>query len=287
VHLVVLSLALVAGPATALLEVPPLSARVQDRAGLLSAGEEQSLSARLAAFESETQHQVVVLTIPSLEGEAIESFALRVAEKWKVGQAEIDNGVIVVVSSKDRRARIEVGYGLEGVLPDALSARILRDYMIPEFRHGAMGRGVERGVDAIMAAARNEALPPAPKRSARRGQSGDPNVGGFFFATIFGTIFGSGFGRKRRVLAALVGGGIAGLIGFLITQSIVVGGLALFAGGLFGFTSSGNPGSFAGPIGGRHHRGGFGGGFGGGGFGGGGFGGGGGGFGGGGASGSW
>jgi uncharacterized protein len=153
-----------------------------------------------------------------------------------------------------------------------------------------MGRGVERGVDAIMAAARKEALPTPPQQSRRRGNRGNPNVGGLFFATIFGTVFGTGFGRKRRFLAALVGGGVAGAVGLLITQVLGVAILALLAGGVLGFIGAGNPTHFAGPMSGRRYGGGgFGGGFGGGGFrgGGGSFGGGGGGFGGGGASGSW
>ena len=92
------TLSLIAGAATAVIDVPPLKAQVQDNAGLLSAAEEQSLISRLKGFEAETQHQIVVLTVPSLEGEAIESFTLRVAEAWKIGQAKIDNGVVVVVS---------------------------------------------------------------------------------------------------------------------------------------------------------------------------------------------
>ncbi len=275
---------LVATSASAILPVPRLEARVQDGAGLLSGEEARALDARLEAFERETRHQIVVLTVPSLDGEAIEAFSIRVAEAWKIGQKGFDNGVIVVVAARDRRARIEVGYGLEGVLPDAISARILREHMIPEFKAGAMGRGVERGVEAIMAAARGEELPPAPSRSPR---SGNPHVGGLLFATVFGTIFGSGFGRKRWWMACLVGGSVAGAVGFLITFSAAVALLAAFFGGLLGLVSAtGTPGS--GMRGGRYlPSGGWGGGgFGGGGFGGG-FGGGGGGFGGGGASGSW
>jgi uncharacterized protein len=277
-----------AATAAAILPVPELEARVQDRAGLLSTEEAAALAAKLERFERETRHQIAVLTVPSLEGEAIEAFSMRVAEAWQLGDEQFDNGVIVVVAAKDRRARIEVGYGLEGVIPDAVAARILREHMIPEFRAGAMGRGVERGVEALMAAARGEALPPAPARNAR---SGNPNVGGLFFATIFGTVFGSAFGRRRWWLASLSGGGVAAAIGFLITFSAGVALLAAFFGGLFGlFAATGQLGSGRRGVGRFPSSGGFGGlgggGFGGGGFGGG-FGGGGGGFGGGGASGSW
>ncbi len=280
--------------ASALVEVPSIVTRVHDGAGLLSTEEERALVARLADFERTTRHQIVVVTLPSLEGEAIEEYSMRVAEAWKIGQREFDNGVILVVAAKDRRARIEVGYGLEGAIPDAVAARIIREQMVPEFRRGAMARGVERGVDAIMAAARGEALPPAPE-GGRRGA--DSPLGGLLFAAIFGSIFGSGLGRRRWWLAAPIGGGIAGFLGFVLTLSLGLAAVAAILGGVFGIVGAmGGIGAGGGPRGGAYrypggfgggHGGGFGGGgFGGGGFGGG-FGGGGGGFGGGGASGGW
>ena len=110
--------------AQAELAVRPLSARVHDDAGLLSPDEASRLEASLAAFERETGHQVVVLTVKTLEGEAIESFSMRVADAWQVGDAKRDDGAIVVVAAEDRKARIEVGYGLEGALPDARAARM-------------------------------------------------------------------------------------------------------------------------------------------------------------------
>ncbi|MFK7895157.1 MAG: YgcG family protein [Myxococcota bacterium] len=284
-----------ANPAAALVAVPALEARVQDGAGLLSATEEQSLTAQLAAFEAETQHQIVVLTLPSLEGEAIESFSIRVADAWKIGQEEFDNGVILIVAAKDRRARIEVGYGLEGAIPDALAAQIMRNHMIPEFKRGAMSVGVQRGVDALIAAAKGEVLPDRPRRndrgSANRGYESALHAS--IFAAFFGVMLGGAAGSKHGWLRPPVGGASAGLLGWLIGGSLAVGAAAaIFAaiGGLFFWL---NPPSAGGFSGGRHsRRGGFGtGGFGGGGFGGGGFGGGfgggGGGFGGGGASGGW
>lgn len=107
------------------------------------------LDAQLAAFEAETTHQIVVLTVPSLEGEAIEPFALRVAERWRLGQAGADNGILVVVAPKDRRARIEVGYGLEGSLTDAAASRIIREAIAPKFKGGDFDGGTIAGVQAI------------------------------------------------------------------------------------------------------------------------------------------
>ena len=285
-----------AGSAEALVAVPALTARVQDGAGLLSAAEEQALTSQLAAFEAETQHQIVVLTLPSLEGEAIEGYSIRVAEAWKVGQADFDNGVILIVAAKDRRARIEVGYGLEGAIPDAIAARIMRDQMIPEFKRGAMSAGVQRGVDAIVAAARGEVLPEPPRsRSRRDSASGyESALHTSLFAGFFGMMLGGAAGAKRGWLRPPVGGATAGLLGWIISSSMGIGiAAAVFAsiGGLIFWLNPPSAGGFAG--GGRSRHGGFGtggfggGGFGGGGFGGGGFGGGGGGFGGGGASGGW
>jgi hypothetical protein len=111
-----------AGIAHAELPVPPLRGRVNDLAGTLDPDVAARLEGRLADFERETTHQIAVLTIPSLEGEPIEPFALRVAEAWRLGQAGVDNGILLVVAPRDRRARIEVGYGLEGVVPDAIAA---------------------------------------------------------------------------------------------------------------------------------------------------------------------
>ena len=170
----------------------PLAARVNDEAGLLAPADEQSLEAAFAAFEGETGHQIALLTVKTLDGEAIESFSLRVAEAWKLGDAKRDDGAIVVVASEDRRARIEVGYGLEGVIPDALAARILREQMVPWFKRGEMGQGVQAGVQAVMLAARGEVVPPSREPTSRGGQA--PSTGqailvaalaGFLFALLF------------------------------------------------------------------------------------------------------
>lgn len=275
--------------AAAEVAVPPLTKRVEDQAGLLSAEEARSLEADLAAFEEETSHQIVVLTLPTLEGEAIEGYSMRVAEAWKVGHAELDNGVIVIVAAKDRRARIEVGYGLEGVIPDAIAARILREQMIPEFKRGAMGEGVRRGVAALMAVARGEAIPAASRPQRRESTGLEFSLHAIFLGAIVGGLFGGAAGRIRRWMAPVASGTIAGTIVLVMTTVVGIAIVAALVGALFGFFWS------AGGAGGRGYRGsgGLGGGyFGGGGFGGGGMGGGfsggfGGGFGGGGASGSW
>jgi uncharacterized protein len=143
--------------------VPPLQTRVVDRAALLSDSAHHRLERELAAYERETQHQVVVHTTPSLEGLSIEEYSVRVAEAWKVGNKRLDNGVILTVAPKERKVRIEVGYGLEGVIPDAIASRIIRDRILPEFREGSYEAGILAGVDAIRAAARGEVVRAPPR----------------------------------------------------------------------------------------------------------------------------
>ena len=166
----ILLLFIFAAPAFAL-DVPPLKGRVNDYAGLLQRDRANALEQRLAAFENSTGHQIVVLTVPSLEGEPIENFGIEVGDKWKIGKKGFDNGAILIVSQKDRRLRIEVGYGLEGVLPDAIANRIIQEQIIPRFRDGDFAGGIEAGVDAIMKVTQGEAMPAAqrPKRSSGLG----------------------------------------------------------------------------------------------------------------------
>lgn len=160
------------------LEVPPLSGRVNDLAGLLSPERARKLDARLQQFEAETGHQIAVLTIPTLEGEDIEGFGIRVADAWKVGQKGFDNGVILIVARNDKKLRIEVGYGLEGVLPDAIASRIIREVIVPHFRADDFAGGIEAGIEAIMRATRGEPLPPG---QANRPQAKNSSLAQFLF----------------------------------------------------------------------------------------------------------
>ncbi|MEM9174310.1 MAG: TPM domain-containing protein [Myxococcota bacterium] len=280
---------LLPGPTAAEVTVPTLSSRVVDGAGLLDAATAQRLRRTLADYETATGHQVVVLTLPTLDGEAIEAFGIRVAEAWKIGTAEFDDGVIVIVAARDRRVRIEVGYGMEGVLPDALAARIIDEVMIPEFRGGRMGAGILAGVDAILAAGRGEVLPDRPRRRGRSDLEASANH--FIMSIMVGVVLGAFLRRPTRWIAPVASMAGGGVTGFLLLGALP---MALFAGGLATFFTLCHLGQESGGRGFRRggyvpgpRYGGFGGGFGGGGFGGG-FGGGlGGGFGGGGASGGW
>jgi uncharacterized protein len=283
-----LLLALLAEPAAAELPAPVLRARVADGADLLPAAAEARLESALARFEAETSHQIAVLTVPGLEGEAIEPFALRVAERAELGQRGLDNGILLVVAAKERRARIEVGYGLEGAIPDAVAKRVLEDVVFPRFRAGDFAGGIEAGVDALMRAARGEVVP-ADRRPPAEPER-DP-LSALFFAVLVSTLAvlplrRSLPRRKRRLGAPFLSGTISGVLTWGLLASLAWAGLGFVLGFLLAalLSLSGGPGArlgrrgggFGFPAGGRH-----------GGFGGGGFSGGGGGFGGGGASGSW
>ncbi|MGQ9694236.1 MAG: TPM domain-containing protein [Thermodesulfobacteriota bacterium] len=139
------------------LEVPEKPAGwVTDLTGTLSREEIIKLNKKLAAFEKETTNQIVVLLIPFLKGDNLEDFSIRLAEKWKVGQKGKNNGVILLIVKNDRKMRIEVGYGLEGALPDALAGEIIRQEIAPRFRAGQFYQGIEAGLNAIMVATKGE-----------------------------------------------------------------------------------------------------------------------------------
>jgi len=150
-------------------EVPPLEGRVNDLAGVLDDGSRQRLEQLLAAHEKATGHQLAVLIVPSLEGDPIEDFSIRVVEEWKLGGEKEDDGLLLLVAMQERKIRIEVGYGLEGEIPDARAGRVISEIMRPLFRRGDVAGGVEEGLIALMRAT-GWSPPAAGRREARRSQ---------------------------------------------------------------------------------------------------------------------
>jgi uncharacterized protein len=146
------------------LEVPPgPEGRVTDLTRTLTRDEIERLDRKLAAFERETTNQIAVLLIPSLEGDSLEDYSIRLGEKWKIGQKGRSNGVILLIVKNDRKVRLEVGYGLEGALPDALAGTIIRNEIGPRFRDGHFYQGIDAAINAVMAATKGE-YKPSPKR---------------------------------------------------------------------------------------------------------------------------
>lgn len=267
----------------AALEVPALQGRVNDLADVLTPATVQLLEANLTQLEQEESTQIVVLTIPSLDGDNLESFALRVFEQWRLGQKDKDNGALLLVAVQDRKIRIEVGYGLEDRLTDLLSGRIIRNVIAPAFRQGDYNQGVVNGVAAMIQAVQGAYT--AEDADAAASESGSDELFAFLIMSVFviGTMF-----RRKRLVAGLLGGASGAGLGLIFSSSIpfwflgifgLIGALVISSMTLSGGSSRRSPGRGG-------YSGGFGGGLGGG-FGGGGFGGGGGGFGGGGASGGW
>ncbi len=278
--------------------VPPLNERVEDLTGTLSAAQRESLEAKLAALEQRKGSQVAILIVPTTRPEEIEQYSIRVAEQWKIGRGKVDgrsvdDGVLIVVAKNDRRVRIEVGYGLEGAIPDAYARRIIDESIVPRFRQDDYAGGLQAGVDDLVQLIEGEALPPAwsGDASAAPGQPQGTDwvallmgafVVGLVVRSIFGRLFGSALGGALGGVAAWIGGasallaGVGGVFLFLVLLSLFSTGAPMGRTGRHTWRSG--PGGFPGPWGG--------GGWGGGG-GSGGFRGGGGGFGGGGASGGW
>jgi uncharacterized protein len=263
------------GAARAEVPVPPLKARVTDLTGTLDAQQKNELESRIAAFESRRGSQIAVLLLPTTKPEEIEQYSIRVAEAWKIGRKRVDDGLILVVAKDDRRLRIEVGYGLEGVIPDSVAKRVIDERITPRFRDGDFYGGVRDGVEQLIKLAEGEKLPP-PQASARgdRFAPGDALsyiVPAIMLAVIAGAILKAMLGRFPGSVAA---GAALGLIAWLMF-GIGIAALAALIGFLLSFTntgsgrggswSSGSGGSWGGGSSGGSWSGGGGGGFGGGG----------------------
>ena len=253
-----IALALAAAPAAALAQTfPPLSGRVVDQANILSPAVEADLTARLAAVEQRSGAQIVVATVPSLQGYEIEDYGYRLGRAWGIGQADNDDGVVFLVAPNERRVRIEVGYGLEPVLTDAMSSVILQERVLPRFRDGDIEGGVVAGVDGVISqvsAEPAEAQRRVAEAEAAQESSGFDPVAGIVMALVIFWILSSvlgalRFGRKRRRR----GGGLLPIILWSLAESASSssrrgggwgGGGGGFGGGGGGF--SGGGGSFGG-----------------------------------------
>ena len=282
-------------PALAAVAVPPLTGRVVDQTGTLSPGDIASLSDKLKDLETRKGSQIAVLIVPTTGEETIEQFSIRVAEAWKIGRRKIDDGALLVVAKNDRRLRIEVGYGLEGVLSDAVTHRIIDEYITPKFKAGDFAGGIAAGVDRMIGLVNGEKLPaPEPEHWQAPNLVDLANP-----VAIFAVIIVAGFLRALlgRLLGSAATGGIAGVFAWMVVGSlataVVVGLFGFVAALIFGGLNFGGPVVGSGPY---RRNGGYPGGWSGGGWSSGsgsgsgssgGFSGGGGGFGGGGASGSW
>lgn len=188
---------------------PPLTGRVVDGAGIIDAATQQSITAKLAAFEKASTDQIVVATVPSLNGAPLEDYANRLFRFWKLGQAKENNGVLLLVALNDRKVRIEVGYGLEGTLTDALSKLIIANDMVPAFRAGHYGAGIESGVDDILSVLGGKAAELQARAERARQAAGRQDDSGGLFAILFFAVFAGMFffGALAPVFGRRIGPG--------------------------------------------------------------------------------
>lgn len=227
-------------------DIPPLKARVTDLTGTLPAQSIAQLEQKLAAFEKEKGAQVAVLMVPSVQPESIEEYAVRVFEQWKLGRKGVDDGVLLVIAKDDRKLRIEVGYGLEGVLNDATAKRIISDDIVPQLKKGNFPAAVDAGVSRILRVVSGEPLPPPVGKSS--GRSGHIPFDPFWLLAVF--VFAKPLSSMLRpalgsVLAAGVIGAAIGAGAWLIFGSLIIAvvvGVIMFFVGLAGGGSGGSGG---------------------------------------------
>jgi uncharacterized protein len=223
-------------------DIPELKGHVNDYGNMLSPMTAASLEAKLTAFEESDSTQIVILTIPALEGEDIEGYCIRVAEKWKIGQAKKDNGVIFFAARDDKRMRIEVGRGLEGVLTDLKSGRIINNIVRPKFKDGDFDGGFLEGTEAIIQVCRGE-FKNDGKTGGKTESPLSPYVIFLFIALYFAIVMSAAFSKLISAgigaaalpsiihfaivplgIAGLVISAVAGLVGAFILPYIPVGG---------------------------------------------------------------
>lgn len=210
-------------PAHAEVDIPPLQSRITDLTGVLTADVKASMEAKLEAFEREKGSQVAVLMVPTTQPETIEQFSIRVADAWKLGRADADDGVLLLIALEDRSLRIEVGQGLEGAIPDAVAKRIIEETIVPAFRENHFAGGIDAGLDQILGLIRGEPLPP-PKSNRETSRNTTPDRIPLFFAPLVVGMF------LRALLGRLPGAGLAGagafVLGFVLFGTVFAAGIA-------------------------------------------------------------
>jgi len=283
--LILCLLCLLSFAAQAEVAIPPLTARVTDLTNTLSPEQRAALESRLQEFETKKGSQIAVLIVPTTQPEDIAQYSIRVVEQWKLGRKKVDDGVLLLVAKDDHKLRIEVGYGLEGVLPDVIAKRIIAEIISPRFKQGDFFGGISAGAEKIISVIDGEPLPVPQKLNSTKDYVSD-TVKDYFMWIVIGSMLS---GLVLRIVLGVFPGGLAN--GVLVGTVLLLLGAGALAALIFGvvvffvtasaFRENSRSGGFS--------TGGFGSGgeFSGGDFGGGGFSGGGGGFGGGGASGDW
>jgi uncharacterized protein len=210
--------------------VPPLTGRVVDQTGTLSADDIAGLTQTLKGLELRKGSQIAVLIVPTTDPETIEQYSIRVAEAWKIGRKKVDDGALLVIAKNDHKLRIEVGYGLEGALTDVTSQRIIDEIITPKFKNGDFAGGISAGVDRIIGVIDGEPLPPPAPRPQRQSDNSDffqflnPfNPFTIIIVLVLGGVFRHVFGR---LFGSIATGGLIGVVAWFIFGSLILSGIA-------------------------------------------------------------
>ena len=238
-----LTILLVALPALAAPTFPKLTGRVVDDANILSPAVEASLTEKLAGLETTSGHQLVVVTLPTLQGLEIEDYGYQLGRSWAIGDAKLDDGALLIVAPNERKVRVEVGYGLEGVMTDALSSVIIQTAILPKFKAGDMEGGVVAGTDALvqqLGLPDDQARANATAATAKaKEHAGGPPIPFIILIIVFWIIIATLRGRRR-------GGGLASALPWIILGGMSGGGRHDGGGWGGGGGFSGGGGSFGG-----------------------------------------
>ncbi|RJF70579.1 TPM domain-containing protein [Rhodopseudomonas palustris] len=212
--------------------MPALSGRVVDQTGTLSSDAIARLDQKLKAFEDRKGSQIAVLIVPTTQPEAIEQYSIRVAEAWKIGRKKVDDGAILLVAKNDRKLRIEVGYGLEGALPDVTAKRIIDEIITPKFKTGDFAGGIEAGVDRMMSVIDGEPLPKPEPQHEWSGPESFDQISGWAIPLLFGSFVVNGI-----LKAALGRAAASGVTGIVVGIVALVFGLAWYLALVAGFAA--------------------------------------------------
>jgi len=246
-----------------LVAVPALTKHVTDLTQTLSAEQQSQLEAKLAAFEQQKGSQIALLIVPTTQPEDIAQFGIRVVDAWKLGRAKQDDGILIIVAKNDHKMRIEVGYGLEGAIPDLTAKRIISEIMAPSFKRGDFYGGINNAIDKLIALAAGEQLP-EPDHTTSNGQNFNNMLplllfGGLLMGGILRAVFGRFFGGTLTggaigLLAWVLGGGILAAVFFAVIAFFItllgISGMSQMGGGVFGGGSAGGHDTFSGGGGG-------------------------------------
>jgi len=223
--------------AQSLAPIPPLDSPVVDTTGTLDALARQNLEAQARALQQRKGSQLQVLVVPTTEPEDIAAYAVRAFEQWKLGRKGVDDGVLLVVAKDDRRVRIEVGYGLEGAIPDATSIRVIQEYLVPKFRADDHAGGIADATAALVRLIDGEPLPAPMVEAQAQGNGGGDWLFALFAAFIVAQVARGIFGRAPSMLRGVAAAAAAGGVAWLVSSLLLVGGIGAAIGFVTGLAS--------------------------------------------------